>query len=142
MTGSKFQIDDIWVYAGSLLVLGAFTISLFFSGYQDTHYAPASLFLLIFACMAILPSIGGKLHIPSATSAMILFTSWVYVTLSLSWSTVPFASLVTYLIFLAFPLCFFAPLLTTNPERWIKPLGVGLMLALTILAGWALLQFR
>lgn len=129
------------ILLGTLLVLTAFGISMFFEGYRDIHYAPAALCLLLFGCIAIIPSFWRGLEIPVAAPSMFVFALWLYVTLSLSWSSVPFASLVTYMIFIACPLPFFAVLLNPDREQWSKTLGIALFTALSITAGWAIIQF-
>ena len=128
-------------FFGTLLVLAAFGIAMFFEGYQDLHYAPAALSLLVFACLAIIPSFYKGLKVPSAASAVLLFIFWLYVTMSLSWSTVPFASLVTYLIFIALPLTFFAPILSIDKEKWLSLISSGLFCCLIAAALWAVIQF-
>ncbi len=125
---------------GTILVLAAFSIAMFFEGYRDIHYAPAALALLAFSCIAIIPSFWKNFQVPATPAALLVFTLWLYVTLSLSWSSVPFASLVTYLIFIAFPLSFFAPLLAPNREGWLKTIGTGLFIALAIASLWAIIQ--
>ncbi len=125
----------------ALPVLAAFGTGLFFSGYQDIHYAPAALCLLAFACITIIPAFRRGLAIPAAPVAGLVFAFWLYVTLSLSWSSVPFASLVTYLIFIAGPLVFFGPLLAVNRDTLLKLLATAILAALTLLALWAIIQY-
>lgn len=128
-------------WGGALLVLIAFGFGLFFGGYRDVHYAPAIACLLSFTLMAILPPLRERLMVPSAPVAILAFIFWIHVTLSISWSTVPFASIVTYLVFLALPLSFFAPLLSGQPQQWLQPLFIALMGAITLCALWAIIQF-
>ncbi len=129
------------ILAGIVLVLTAFGISMFFEGFRDIHYAPAALCLLVFSCMCIIPSLWRGLEIPKEPAAALLFAFWFYVTLSLSWSSVPYASLVTYLVFIACPLAFFAPLLSNGRESMTKALALGLMAAIIVAAGWAVIQY-
>lgn len=125
---------------GVALVLIAFGVSLFFEGYRDIHYAPAALALLVFACIGIIPAFWRGLTVPAAPAAILIFVFWLYVTLSLSWSSVPFASLVTYLIFFAGPLMFFTLLLAPARETWLAATGWPLFIALAIIAAWAVIQ--
>ncbi len=124
----------------SLLIAAAFGFGLFFEGYRDLNYAPASLALLAFGCIAIIPSFWRGLAVPSAPAALFAFGLWLYVTLSLSWSSVPFASLVTYLIFIALPLGFFGLLLSAKREDMVKGAGFVLWAGIAIVAGWAVIQ--
>ena len=135
------QISKALPYTGTLLVIASFVMGLFFGGYRDVHYAPAIACLLSFSMMAVLPSLRDKLIVPAAPMAMLCFGFWIYVTLSIAWSTVPFASIVTYLVFLALPLCFFSPLLSGQPQAWLKPLFIAFMGVITICALWAVIQF-
>lgn len=124
------------------LVLASFTVSLFFEGYRDIHYAPAILCILAASALCVLPAlVAGRLDLPRAPAASALFALWLYITISLSWSTVPYASLVTYLVFTAAPLAFFAPLLSPARAGMLKALAAGLMAALAVLAAWAVIQY-
>ncbi len=128
------------IIIGTLSLLGAFGLSLFFEGYQDIIYAPATLLLLVPACLIILPSFWTGAQIPASATALLMFLFWLYVTFSLSWSSVPFSSLITYLVFISLPLVFFTLLMGRNRETWLKTGTTALMLALGILSGWAILQ--
>jgi O-antigen ligase len=124
-----------------LLILIAFGLSLFFNGYRDLIYAPAIILLLIAGCLSILPPVlNGRLNLPASLTAMLMFGLWVFITLSLSWSSVPYASLVTYLVFCCLPLAFLMPL---TAEKWEPVLAVckGLCGGAALLAGWAVVQF-
>lgn len=125
---------------GSILFLAGFVLSLFFTGYEDLHYAPALLCLLAGACLAVLPAFRRGLQFPAAPPATLLFIFWLYVSLSLSWSSVPYASLVTYLVFLSMPLSFFALTLAPDRQAWIYSTGALLFAALGVLALWAVMQ--
>lgn len=129
------------ILLSAALVLTAFGVSIFFEGYRDIHYAPAAIALLGFACIGIVPAFWKGFQIPSSPAALLVFSLWLYVTLSLSWSSVPFASLVTYLVFMAMPLCFFTPLLAGNRDGLVKTLSMALFIFISIAAGWAVIQF-
>ncbi|MCB9990609.1 MAG: O-antigen ligase family protein [Rhodospirillales bacterium] len=125
----------------TLLVLAAFGLSLFFGGVRDLEYAPAIIALLLLACIGIIPAFKQGLRLPAAPAAIILFAFWLYVTLSLSWSTVPFVSLVTYLIITALPLSFFTVLLSPQRDRLAPLLAGSLWAAICVLSLWAVIQY-
>ncbi len=124
-----------------LLLTAAFTISLFFGGYQDLIYAPAVFALLTASLVALIVIKRPAVTFPVAPSALLLFTFGLYVTLSLSWSSVPFASLVTWLIFLSLPLTFLSLLTTANRDTAIKLTAAFIGTGLCILSAYALYQY-
>lgn len=124
-----------------VLLLLSFGLSLFFQGYGDIIYAPAILLLVISACVAVTPSFWRGCRIPSAPSALLLAVFWLYVSVSLIWSTVPFASLITYIIFLTLPLIFFSFLV--SPDHSLPRLTAGFYGLLVMIGGlglWAVIQ--
>lgn len=123
------------------LLSGAFVTGLFFSGYRDIHYAPVSLAMLALGCAAAVPvCLRGAVRWPFSGFAVTLFAFWILLTLGLSWSNVPFASLVTYLVFLTLPLAFFAPLAMEEPLPFLRAAFAVLMTALALLAAGAVFQ--
>lgn len=127
-------------FIGSLLLLAVFGCGLFFAGYQDIIYAPATLCLLAFALLAVLPECWRTLLVPASPFALAVFAFWVYITLSLTWTTIPYASLVTYLIALTLPLTFFSLLLAKDRTAWMALGGATLLMGMLVLAGWAVIQ--
>lgn len=125
---------------GAALLLVSLLCGLFFSGLQSILYAPAIIALLAFALLAILPGCWGSLRVPSSPFALAVLAFWFYVTLSLSWSTVPFSSLVTYLVACVLPLSFFALLLAQDRLLWLRCCAVAVLGAGMMLAGWAVIQ--
>ena len=121
-------------------LLAAFGFSLFFDGYGNINYAPAVLLLLTGALLIILPGLRGGLFLPSSGTALALFAFWFYATASLSWSTVPFVSLITYLILITLPLMFLMFSVRESLRNWLRPAALGLIAALTLLGGWAVCQ--
>ena len=119
------------------LILTAFTFGLFFSGYRDITYAPALIALLL---AAILASAAWRAPIlPVSTPAILLYALWLYITLSLAWSQVPFASLVTWLILTALPLTFYA--LSAPNDRTLQKFTIPtFFIALSILGAWGVIQ--
>lgn len=123
------------------LLCGAFVAGLFFSGYRDIHYAPVSLAMLALGCAAAIPvCLRGAVRWPFSGFAVTLFAFWIFLTLGLSWSSVPFVSLVTYLVFLSLPLAFFSPLAMEEPVPFLRAAFAVLMAALGLLAAGAIFQ--
>jgi putative inorganic carbon (hco3(-)) transporter len=125
---------------GELCLLAAFIFSLFFDGYADIIYAPASLLLLVMAGLAIIPCFWRTVEIPVGKTALFLFLLWLYITVSLTWSTVPFTSLVTYIVFISLPLVFLALSVPENRKAWLTISGIGILIAMGGLGGWAIFQ--
>src|SRR5690606_29281292 len=81
---------------------------------------------------------GGGIALPGRTPAAMIFIFWAYATLSLSWSLVPFVSLVTWLIITALPLTFFALSCAAERVALTDAAAKTLMAATGILALWAI----
>ncbi len=127
--------------AASALVLIAFLYGLSFQGYQDISYAPAALALLALAGFSIgAACLKSAFPWPSSSAAGILFVFWAYVTLTLSWSSVPFSSLVTYLVFITLPLTFFGMLTLGDAGKRIAGAASLLVGITAALAGFAIWQ--
>ncbi|MBU0860107.1 MAG: O-antigen ligase family protein, partial [Alphaproteobacteria bacterium] len=127
-------------FIGAMALLAAFGCGLFFEGYQDIIYAPGIIALLVFSLLAVLPGCWRGLMVPTSFFALSVALFWLYITLSLSWTTIPFASLVTYLIAIVLPLTFFSLLMAQDRIAWLSLCASLLMVALTALAGWAVIQ--
>lgn len=121
-------------------LLAAFACGLFFTGYRDTIYAPAIFLLLLTGCGTVIPSFWKGCNIPGGAVSFFLFALWLYITLSLSWSTVPFASLVTWLVFICLPLTFFSLSAPQDARRYITAAALSLLAALAALGAWAFVQ--
>lgn len=125
----------------ALFFTAAFIISLFFGGYQDIIYAPAIGMLLLAALSALLCFKRREISFPVAPPALMLFGFWMFVTLSLTWSHVPFASLVTWLIFLSTPLAFLSFATVPRREVAIKTAAMLVTICFCCLSVYALYQF-
>lgn len=132
------NLQTIIIAAG---ILGCFGFSLFFGGYQDILYAPAIICLMVSAIAAFAPIKRKALILPGGPVALTLFAFWSVITLSLSWSSVPYASLVTWLVLLPAPFGFFVMLTAPQRETLLRLLGVGMLAALCLLAAWAIIQY-
>jgi putative inorganic carbon (HCO3(-)) transporter len=122
------------------LLTAAFSISLFFEGAQSYAYAPALVCLVAGLLIASATGAWEEFSLPNTAPALWLMALWFYVTVSLMWSTTPFPSLVTYLVFCCLPLGFFALLLTPKRALFVAAAAAGIGLALTALGAWAILQ--
>lgn len=122
------------------LTFAAFTVSLFFGGFRDLHYAPAILALALAGCVAVLPSVRRGFAVPAAASALWMFGLWFYVTLSLAWSSVPYASLVTWLVLTACPLVFFSALIAPGRDALVRTIAPVLLAGLAGAGLWAAAQ--
>lgn len=127
-------------FFGAMALLAAFGCGLYFRGYQDIIFAPATFALLAFALLAVLPGFRHGFKLPSSPVVWATAAFWLFITLSIAWSTVPFASIVTYLIALALPVTFFSLLLARDRPAWLALCGAMLMMGLLVLAGWAVVQ--
>ncbi len=124
-----------------LCFAAAFGCALFFTGGRGLFYAPAALLLLAGGLLCALPSFWRGTQLPCAAPALLLLGLWLYITISLTWSAVPFTSMVTWIVFTCLPLTFFSLLIPQNKGN-LPTMAAGLLLlALTVLAAWAVIQF-
>jgi len=123
----------------TLLILAAWATGLFFNGYSQILYFPAIMALLALCCIVVIPALRLGVSIPVSAPAVFLFGLWLYITLSLTWSTVPFSSFITWLVFLSLPLCFFMFAMPVDPAP-VATARAALTAGLVILALWTCIQ--
>ncbi|MFB6261339.1 MAG: O-antigen ligase family protein, partial [Thiohalorhabdaceae bacterium] len=79
--------------------------------------------------------------VPRSPAAAWLVVWWVFLAISLAWSTVVLTSSLYYWWLSALPLTFFALILAPSPNAWTRVALAGLVVAGAGLAAWALVQF-
>lgn len=124
-----------------LLLTTALVISFFFHGGQNIAYAPALILLLLAALMSAWPRHNRPVMLPAGVAVLATIAFWVYVSITLTWSSVPFASLVTWLNLTALPLVLLT--LLCHPDRLTLIRHTGLLMAgaVVIAALYTLWQF-
>lgn len=125
----------------SVLLAAAFITSFFFHGGDDIAYAPALFLILAAALASILPQLGGRLSLPSGIAVLATLAFWIYISLSLTWSSVPFASLVTWLNLTALPLVLLTLLCAPDRAALIRQTSILMAGAVVVVALYALWQF-
>ncbi|MCB1557029.1 MAG: O-antigen ligase family protein [Alphaproteobacteria bacterium] len=116
--------------------------ALFFTGYANLFYAPALLCLVAGGIMGTISALRRPdTRIPTGMAVILLFVFWFYMTVSLTWTSIPFTSLVTWLVITSFPLTILVLLTGGEPERRIRLAGAGLLFFLAALGGWAVFDY-
>lgn len=123
------------------LIVMAFGAALFFHGTYDLAYAPALGFLLAAALLLVIPGIWQNLRLPRGACVWLTVGFWAYLSLSLLWSSVPFASLVTWLNLSALPLVMLALLCVPNVEFVTRHTLAALCLTIIVISLYILWQF-
>lgn len=123
-----------------LLIAAGFAFSLFFHGQDNVLFAPAFLCVLAGALIPLLTAVWRDAFLPKALPALLLFAFWLYVTASLFWSTMPYASLLTWLVFSCLPLLFIALAVSPQRDAYVAAAGGMLHVGLVALGLWAVLQ--
>lgn len=123
------------------LITAAFVTAFFFHGAYDLAYAPALAFLLLTTLLLILPALWRGLFIPRGACIWLTMILWTYLSLSLLWSSVPFASLVTWLNLSALPLVLVGLLCTRQSETITRHTVMTLITGVTIMSLYVLWQF-
>ena len=124
-----------------VLLTAALGVSFFFHGGQNIAYAPAVILLLLAALISAWPRAGRAVMLPAGGTVLATLAFWIYISISLTWSSVPFASLVTWVNITAMPLVLLT--LLCHPERQALIRHTSVMVAgITVLTAlYTLWQF-
>ncbi len=125
----------------ALLFAAAFGAALFFRGGTDIAFAPAFILCLAGALGCLLPALFRGFSLPCGPAALLTGGLWVYISLSLLWTTVPFVSLMTWFTLTALPLVFFGVLSAPQREKILPALAALLIAGICLVALHALVQF-
>ncbi len=123
------------------LLLSAFGIAFFFHGAHDITYAPAIFLVLAAALTCVLPSIRREISFPRGTCVLLTLAFWGYLSISLLWTNVPFASLVTWLNLSVLPLILTGLLCVRDRLSVIRYSALALAAGTFIVALFTLWQF-
>lgn len=132
-----------WLWPGysALLFACALVAGLFFRGQDDPLFAVAIIALLLGVVPPVLAAIWrGQAGWPRDMVPVCIGAFWLYITISLSWSSVPYVSLVTWLMMCVLPISYFGPLVARDPARMIRAFMVALYIIMAVLAVGALVQ--
>ncbi|MFP4561445.1 MAG: O-antigen ligase family protein [Thiohalorhabdus sp.] len=131
--------------ARGVLVLGllgaAFGLALFFNGLHIPLLAASGVLLVAALAVALGQGIHAGWRVPRSPAAGWLVAWWVFLAVSLAWSTVVYTSSLYYWWLSALPLTFYALVLAPRPQAWARTALTGYLLAAGGLALWALVQF-
>jgi O-antigen ligase len=133
------SFKPISIFHGIMLT-AAFAISLFLHDYSDTHYALVNTLIILAGFFSILPFLKKDIALPSSVSTLLILLFWSFIGFNTAISSVPYDSLVAFLIFSAFPLTFFSVLLSPQKQSILKYSSFLIGAAMGILALYALLQ--
>ncbi|HKL78248.1 MAG TPA: O-antigen ligase family protein, partial [Gammaproteobacteria bacterium] len=128
-------------WAALLLLAAAFGVALFFNGQYVPLLSGVTALLVLFMALAVVPGVTQGWRVPRSGALLWLVVFWVFLAVSLAWSTVIHTSHLYYWWLSALPLTAFALLLAPSPLEWTQRACRGLGLAAGGLAGWALVQF-
>lgn len=123
------------------LLASALGVSFFFHGGQSAAYAPALILLLLAALASAWPRAQRAVSLPAGGAVLTVLIFWIYVSISLIWGTVPFASLVTWLNITALPLVLLTLLCHPDRLRLIRHTSVLITALVVIAALYTLWQF-
>ncbi|KPV40198.1 hypothetical protein AN478_08710 [Thiohalorhabdus denitrificans] len=123
------------------LLAAAFGTGLFFNGLHIPLLAATGILLAFCLALALGPGIHAGWRVPRSPAAGCLVTWWVFLAVSLAWSTVVYTSSLYYWWLSALPLTFFTLVLAPRPEVWTRAALGGFFVAAGLLALWALVQF-
>lgn len=105
-----------------VIIMGAFALSAHIQGYEDIYYLPANMLLVLAALIAIFPVFRNGLSIPATWPVFLVLAFWSFIAFSMSWSSVPYASLLMFAMFCALPVTFFGIILSPAREKfWPEP---------------------
>lgn len=136
---SNFSIIEI-VSAGFLAA--ALGFALFTYGTDDLKYG-ATVIGVLTACGLCLGKaiLRKEFSLPRSLTAFSLLSFFLYLLLSVSWSTIPYISAYFVLIFLLIPLIWLAVVGAAQPARVLRVLLGGGGFVMAIVMGWTLYQY-
>ncbi len=129
-----------WIVSVPLL-LGGFGCSVFFVGTDSPLLAPAVLALLAYVAITLYPNFKTGWALPKTNSFIFVMLFWLWLILSMFWSTVPYVSTTFTIILSILPAFFIVSILAPKAEDWVKVHAFALWLALGSFAVWAVTQF-
>ncbi len=131
-----------WLLSVPLLLAG-FAFSVFFVGTDSVLLAPAILCILGFAFMSLWSYArqGAAVAIPHSNTFIFAMFFWLWLALSLFWSTTPYVSTIFTIIIGLLPGIFAVCVLAPQAEKWVRMHALALWLTIGAFAVWALIQF-
>lgn len=129
-----------WIASIPLLLCG-FGCSVFFIGTESPLMAPAIVCLSAFAVIALYPNFKDGWALPRSYTFFAVMAFWLWVVVSMFWSTIPYVSTMFCIIISLLPAFFAVCIMARQAEEWTRVHGLALWLALGSFAVWALVQF-
>ena len=123
------------------LLMAAFGTSLFFHGANDIIFAPAIILALAACLFTTLPALSRAITFPRHACVLLTLAFWGYLSISLLWTSVPYASLVTWLNLTVLPLTLMGLLCVPDRNTLIRNAVLALITATTVASLYVLWQF-
>lgn len=139
-TSVRAALTSPMALAFGVIIMGAFALSAHIQSYEDLYYLPVNILLVLGALIAIFPAFRQGLSIPATWPVFLVLAFWSFIAFSMSWSSVPYASLLMFAMFCALPVTFFGIILSPAREKMLAGAGLFLGFSALLLAGSALLQ--
>lgn len=132
----------LWPWGASVpLLIAGFICAVFFIGTDSPLIAPSVLCLLVFAGIAVYRNFREGWAVPMTNTFAFVMAFWLWVVLSLLWSTTPYVSTIFTIILSILPGFFAVCVVAYKPEQWVKVHTYALWAAIGGFALWALIQF-
>lgn len=139
---SMIKSFPLWPWALTVpLLLAGFSMGVFFNGSNNPLFAPTILCLVAFACVSLYPGIQKGWSVPKNPVIIMILLYWLYLMLSLSWSTTFYISLMFCFLLSILPALFLTFILSPNPQKWVDvhtPLVGLIAVGFSI---WLIIQF-
>lgn len=123
------------------LVFAAFWLGVFFRGFDQVLFAPALLLVSLAGFLLLLPDLRAGWRFPVDSAAVLLLLFWGWVGLSLTWSDVPYISIIFAMTIGSLPLLFFCLLQNPDSDRAIDMVWTAMVIAVAALSIWTVFQF-
>ncbi|MCB9983920.1 MAG: O-antigen ligase family protein [Rhodospirillales bacterium] len=133
---------SLWLFFLTVpLVLGSFAAGMFFRGTDNILILPHIACMIGFAVIAFYRSPGQGWALPRGPVILAILAYWLYVVLSISWSTNPYNSTLFAIIFSVLPFMFFALVMAPEPYKWLQVHMGALAVGIAAVSVWAGVQF-
>lgn len=120
---------------------GSFIAGIFFSGFDKPYFAPSLILVAVSALVALWPGFRKGWSFPAAPVAAWLAAFWLWLGISLTWSQIPYVSMIFFVTISTMPLLFFAFVQSPRGDDFIRFCRNIILIPVALLALSTLGQF-
>lgn len=133
---------SMWLFLLSVpFILGSFAAGMYFRGTDNLLILPHIAGMIGFGVLAFYRGSAQGWTLPRGGVVLALLAYWLYVVISVSWSSNVYNSTLFAIIFSVLPFMFFALVMSPQPYKWLQVHMGVLAFGVTAVSIWACVQF-